>query len=129
MLKPFQTFVLPLATAAMVGLTGCATSKDRTAGPAPDDRMVKSKVEDALKEEPVYKFTHVRVSAHNGVVQLSGWANSEEQKARAADIAGNVEGVHEVVNNISLKLPPTGYAGGYPPRGDTNNPPAKVGAP
>jgi hypothetical protein len=91
--------------------------------------MVKSKVEDALKDEPVYKFNDVRVSTYNGVVQLSGWANSEEQKARAAELASKVEGVHEVVNNITLKLTPTGYPGGYPPRGDTNNPPAKVDAP
>jgi hypothetical protein len=129
MQTPFQTFLLPLAAAAILVLTGCASSKDRTVGRTIDDRMVKGKVEDALKEEPVYKFEDVRVSTYNGIVQLSGWANSEEQKARAAEIASKVEGVHEVVNNISLKLAPTGYPGGYPPRGDTNNAPRKVDAP
>ena len=115
----FELFLLLLAAAAMA-LTGCVSSKDPTTGRTFDDRTVKTQVEQALKDEPVYKFTYVRVSTHHGVVQLSGWANSEEQKARAAELARQLDGVYEVVNKITLKPTSTGYPA-YLPRADARN--------
>ena len=71
-----------------------------------------SKVQDALEESPVYKFDEVRVMTYGGVVQLSGFVNTQDQKAKAAELARRVEGVHEVINNISLKPSATGAASG-----------------
>lgn len=94
-----------------MGSTGCQTT-DRTAGRQLDDRIVNSKVKDALDDATVYKFPEVRTMTYNGVVQLSGFVETEEQKRHAAKLASKVEGVNEVINNISLKPTPTGRPSG-----------------
>jgi hyperosmotically inducible periplasmic protein len=101
------------ASVAIMALTGCQTSSDRSAGRQLDDRIVNSKVKDALEDHPMYKFPEVRVMTYGGVVQLSGFVNSDEQKTKAGDLAKRVEGVHEVINNISLKPTATGRETGY----------------
>ena len=102
-------------SAALAGFTGCSmfqseSSSDRSEGRSLDDKQITSTVEKKLKEEPVYKFTDVDVKTFAGVVQLSGFVSSDDQKQRAGDLAQSVEGVTRVVNNISLKdqLTPTG---------------------
>ena len=102
------------ASVAFMALTGCMSSNsERSAGRQLDDRIVNSKVKDALDDAPVYKFPEVRVMTYGGVVQLSGFVSSEEQKSKAAELAKRVEGVHEVINNISLKPTATGREAGY----------------
>src|SRR5262245_26718360 len=88
--------------ASMGGLTGCASS-DRSFGGRIDDMSTARKVKGALKDSTVYKFDQVNVNSYNGVVQLSGWVTSDQQKAKATEIAQRVPGVRDVVNNISLK--------------------------
>ena len=108
------------STAAVVlaGLTGCQTrdTSDRTAGRIIDDKAITERVEDRLKEDPLYKFTGVDVRTFAGVVQLSGFVDTQEQKNRAGGLAQNVQGVTRVINNIALK-PDTGLT----PTGGTNN--------
>ena len=101
---------------AMVALTGCEMmnhhSGDRTAGRTLDDKTITATVKHDLDREQVYKFDSVDVKTYDGVVQLSGFVDTNEQKDRAADIAKRAEGVTQVVNNITLKpngnLQPTG---------------------
>ena len=108
-----------VGAAAVVGLTGCQTyhnraSGERSQGRIVDDRRITAEVRSELRHEPVYKFTDVDVRTFNGVVQLSGFVNSEDQKRRAAEIAQHVDGVNQVQNAISMKpeVPsPTGRAG------------------
>ena len=104
-----------MGMAAVLATTGCASWErdgDRTAGRVVDDSNVTGRVEDKLSAEPVYKFSDVDVKTFNGVVQLSGFVDTQEQKARAGEVARSVEGVGNVVNNITLKsrdpLSPTG---------------------
>ena len=99
------------AVLTMMG-AGCSSTSDRSEGRQVDDRIVNSKVQDALEASPTYKFNEVRVMTFGGVVQLSGFVNTEDQKSKAADLARRVEGVHEVINNISLKPTATGAASG-----------------
>lgn len=123
-----KAMVLPLATAALMSITACSSTSDRTAGRVIDDKMVNHKVKDALDDATVYKFDDIDVTTHNGVVQLSGWATTEEQKTKAAEIVRRVEGVQDVINNISIKVTPTGRDSGYPNR-ETNGLPRKSDAP
>src|SRR2546423_789490 len=99
------------AAVAVTGLTGCASwghrTDERSEGRAVDDHRISSKVKDELAKEPVYKFSDVDVKTFNGVVQLSGFVNTEDQKRKAAELASSVEGVAQVVNNITLKPQPT----------------------
>jgi hyperosmotically inducible protein len=96
------------ATMALTVLTGCqmfsgSDSSDRSAGRALDDKHITANVEKKLKEEPVYKFSEVDVKTFAGVVQLSGFVTSPDQKTRAGELAQRADGVSRVVNNIILK--------------------------
>jgi hyperosmotically inducible protein len=114
---PKQLILAVWLTAAVVfaGLTGCKTS-DRTTGQRLDDHQVARSVKKSLKKEQVYKFPDVKVQAFNGVVELSGFVDTEDQKRRAAEIAQQVPGVRQVVNGLTLKpqeaLSPAGRSTG-----------------
>lgn len=45
----------------------------------------------------------LNVETYGGVVELSGFANSEEQASKAAQAAKKVQGVHSVKNAIRIK--------------------------
>lgn len=107
-------------TIACAGLTGCQ-SEDRTAGTRLDDRLTEHRVKSALDHAPVYKFTDLHVQVYDGIAQLSGFADTPEQKQYATKIASQVQGVRQVLDGIAVKPPeiitPTGYKYGrqYPP--------------
>jgi osmotically-inducible protein OsmY len=44
----------------------------------------------------------VNVEVSKGVVQLSGFVSTPQEKARAGDLASAVEGVRDVENQIAL---------------------------
>jgi hyperosmotically inducible periplasmic protein len=91
-------------TTAIITTTGCAGNKyDRSTGQYIDDKSVISRVNHALNDNPDYKFNDVNVDAFRGKVQLSGFVNSSEQKSKAYDIAKGVDGVQDVINNITVK--------------------------
>jgi ferritin-like metal-binding protein YciE len=86
------------------GLTGCAGNRyERSTGEHIDDPSTSSRVKKALGEDPQYKFENVNVATFKGVVQLSGFVNTSEQKSRAGDIAKRTTGAREVENNITVK--------------------------
>jgi hyperosmotically inducible periplasmic protein len=109
-----------LVSAAMIvavaaGIVGCSKDPYRSSGRVLDDRTVKNRVKGALNDSPVYKFPHVDVNTYNGIVQLNGFVHREEQKAMAAEVARNIEGVREIINNISI-LPQEAYGGTVDPK-------------
>jgi len=95
---------LPVLLAATLSVVGCRTSGEggRTAGRVLDDENITTKVATALQDAPTYKFDGVRVSTYGGVVQLSGWVASQDQKTAAEQIARNTQGNLKVINNISV---------------------------
>jgi osmotically-inducible protein OsmY len=102
-----NVFGLVLSLSAVVligGVTGCAgnhhtqSTSERT-----DDKADSSRVRRALSADTQYKYGDVTVQTFKGVVQLSGFVNSRDQKNRAGDLAKNVDGVRGVENNITVK--------------------------
>lgn len=89
--------------------TGCH-STDRTTGQTVNDSMEAHKVKSALSHDPLYKFNDVDVKVYKGNAELTGFVSTEEQRARAAEIASRVEGVSQVINQIMIKPTPTGPA-------------------
>jgi hyperosmotically inducible periplasmic protein len=84
--------------------TSCASDRpERTAGESIDDQATARRVEEALRSDPSYKFTDVKVVAYEGKIQLSGFVEKDEQKGRAEDIAKKIPGVKEVKNDIAMK--------------------------
>jgi len=125
------------AATAVSCLTGCSTfqpkSSERTEGRIVDDKKIASTVKSDLKNDPLYKFQDVDVKTFDGVVQLSGFVNSDEQKRRAEEIARGVPGVMEVQNSISLKpnntFAPTGRTTGPNQNYNTTTPTPATTAP
>jgi hyperosmotically inducible protein len=95
---------LGLSTAAITTFTGCAGDKyDRSTGEYIDDKSLTVRVHDALHDNPEYKFDGVDVNVYRGVVQLSGFVNTSDQKSKADDIAKGVQDVKDVKDNITVK--------------------------
>ncbi len=99
--------------AILVALTGCqsdAPKDERSEGRTLDDTHITENVQKSLGKEPTYKFSEVKVSTFAGIVQLSGFVNTDGEKDRAEQIAQNTDGVQQVVNGIALKpeMPATG---------------------
>ena len=96
-----------LLAVVLGGMVGCKTSSEsgRTAGRVLDDDNVTTKVETALRDAPTYKFDGVKVSTFDGLVQLSGWVASPDQKAAAEQITRGVYPSQKIYNNISVIEP------------------------
>ena len=112
-----NSFTGVAAAFALLAMAGCISTPDRSAGRVLDDKMIASKVKGALNDAKIFKFDDVKVATYKGVVQLSGFVDTDEQKQKAGEIAKRVDWVRDVVNNISLKPhdeypTPTGRASG-----------------
>jgi hyperosmotically inducible periplasmic protein len=83
-------------------LTVKENNESKSASPV-DDKTLTKNVRDTLNGNPDYKFAEVNVAAYQGTVQLSGFVDTSDQKSRAADIAKQVSGVRDIVNNITVK--------------------------
>ena len=74
-----------------------------TVGEVIDDSLLTAKVKAALIESPETKAHQITVETKEGVVQLSGFVDSQNAKAAASTIALSVTGVKNVRNDISVK--------------------------
>lgn len=95
-------FTVTLGLAAFSG--GCAaTSTKESTGEYVDDSSITLKVKAAFVKDPLVKAIDVKVETFKGVVQLSGFVNSPEEKAQAGRVAATVSGVTDVKNSIAVK--------------------------
>ena len=92
-----------LVAAALLFSAGCSRDDGKTAGQTIDDSAITTKVKAAFAQDPGVRAVDVNVTTHLGTVQLSGFANSAEEKARAEQLAKAVGGVKTVENKIELK--------------------------
>lgn len=74
-----------------------------TLGKLIDDSLLTAKVKAALIESTETKAHQITVETNEGVVQLSGFVDSENARAAATTIALSVTGVKNVRNEISVK--------------------------
>ena len=98
-----------LAIAAMVAATtlvsaGCAVERHQeTVGSYVDDSAVTTKVKAKFAEDPTVSAMAIKVDTMKGVVQLSGFAKSGEERMMAERLARNTNGVADVRNDIIVK--------------------------
>lgn len=110
-MKPLPRILsVAILAAGLSGLavlsTGCAGTATRAStGEMIDDSVITAKVKTELIRDEVVKARDINVDTFRGTVQLSGFVETPEQKARAGDIAARVTGVNNVVNNITVKTP------------------------
>jgi len=78
-------------------------SEGHSVGAALDDTVVTTRVKSALVANPVTKAHEINVATANGVVLLSGFVDSADEKTTAAEVARRVEGVRDVRNELETK--------------------------
>ena len=102
----YLTITAALAVAPLVFTTGCAVTQGReNAGSYAKDKEIETKIKTSMYKDKTVKGTQVEVQSLNGVVQLSGFVDSQAAKDRAGEIASDTKGVVQVYNNLLL---PTG---------------------
>ncbi len=100
-MKSFPTFILAAMLALLVG---CASTADQAGtGEYIDDTVITTKVKAAVFADDNLKSTEINVETFKGVVQLSGFVNSQEDINRAVRLAREVSGVKSVTNDMRLK--------------------------
>lgn len=83
---------------------GCAaTQKHESTGQYIDDSVITTKVKAAIFDEATLKTLQINVKTFKGVVQLSGFVDSAQSVTKAGEVAGRVEGVKAVKNDLVVK--------------------------
>lgn len=93
-----------VAVTAVLGTTACSVARDQqTVGSYVDDAGITTAVKAKMAEDKSVSATAISVETLKGVVQLSGFAKSDAEKARAGEIARTTKHVREVRNSIVVK--------------------------
>lgn len=88
----------------LLSFLGCAsTAKHEGAGEYVDDTVITTKVKAAIFGESTLKSAEITVETFKGIVQLSGFVNSQGDIDKAVAIARTVNGVSSVKNDMRLK--------------------------
>lgn len=91
------------AFALVISMAGCQAMTGKTAGRNVDDATITGSVKSRLAKDKLSSLTRVDVDTNNGVVSLNGVVESPEQRARAQELASQVDGVNRVVNNLQVQ--------------------------
>ena len=96
-----------LALIGMLALAACAGKEPetgRTTGEFTSDAALTAKVKSAIATEAGARTAAaINIETYRGVVQLTGFADSPEQAAKAEAAAKKVEGVRSVKNDVRVK--------------------------
>ena len=85
-------------------LVACAsTSKQEGAGEYVDDSVITTKVKSLLASDDFLKSFEISVETYKGIVQLSGFVDSQKAVDKAGEVARGVKGVKSVKNNLNVK--------------------------
>jgi len=71
-------------------------------GRVTDDRAISDEVRSALVSNPQTQSSRIEVTTSDGVVQLAGFVDSNQQRIAAGDVASSVQGVRRVDNDLRL---------------------------
>jgi osmotically-inducible protein OsmY len=82
----------------------CAsTPKQESTGEYVDDSVITTKIKSLLAEDEFLKSFQISVETRKGIVELSGFVDSQKAKDRAGQIARGVGGVKSVQNALIVK--------------------------
>ena len=95
---------LLISLVLVVSVAGCAGGKKyESTGEYIDDSAITTKVKASILGDSKLKTFQIDVETFKGVVQLSGFVDSSEMSARAAEVARTVKGVKMVNNSLIVK--------------------------
>ena len=85
-----------------IATTGVAVAQERSVGGAVDDVTIRFKVKDKLLDKSGTLFQNVAVESVEGRVLLTGVVATPEDRLEVARIAWQINGVHEVFNELQV---------------------------
>ena len=97
----YAAIFLAILVASLVGCASTATQEGT--GEYLDSTVITTKVKAAIFNEPTLKPFEIKVETFKGVVQLSGFVNSQADIDKAVEIVQQIEGVKSVKNDMQLK--------------------------
>lgn len=102
-MKTFRYFAA-MMTVVMLFAAGCAATPTRSStGEFIDDTVITTRVKAALVRDPDLSAIEINVETFRGVVQLSGFVDTQAEINKAGQVARAVAGVEAVQNDIALK--------------------------
>jgi osmotically-inducible protein OsmY len=69
-----------------------------------NNRQLQTDVLEAIRWEPLLRYTQIAVEANDGVITLSGIVGSYIKKSQVVDAAKKIAGVKAVVEKIEVKF-------------------------
>ena len=88
----------------ITAFAACAsTPKQESTGDYIDDSVITTKVKSLLAADDFLKSFQISVESRKGIVQLSGFVDSQKAVDKAGQIARGVNGVKSVNNNLVVK--------------------------
>jgi len=84
-------------------LACASTSKQEGTGEYIDDSVITTKIKSQLAADDFLKSFQISVESRKGIVQLSGFVDSQKAVDKAGQIARGVEGVKSVRNDLIVK--------------------------
>src|ERR1700726_4145845 len=104
-IKSRLLIVAAFALPAFVFTNGCKSTASVTAPGeiATDDAALAARVKQALVADPGLRSLPMSVATYRGVVQLSGYVDSEVQIQKALAVTRGVPGVQSVSNDLHLR--------------------------
>jgi len=114
----YALVTLAIMALLTLGLTlGCTKARS--------DAQVASDVQNKIFSDAAVQSRQITVQSSNGVVTLSGYVNSDAERAAAANDAAQIEGVKTVVNNLEASAPANAAVQPPPEQLPVEQPPAE----
>jgi osmotically-inducible protein OsmY len=103
-MKIFNLFSKFFVVVLLVSLMGCAaTARQESTGEYLDDSVITTMVKAEILQDATLKSSEINVETFKGVVQLSGFVNSQADINRAVEVARTIKGVTSVKNDMRVK--------------------------
>lgn len=104
MKKNFSIVRLLVVLMMIAAFVACAsTPKKEGTGDYIDDSVITTKIKAQLAGDDFLKSFQISVESRKGIVQLSGFVDSQNAVNKAGEIARGVEGVKSVRNDLIVK--------------------------
>jgi osmotically-inducible protein OsmY len=88
----------------IAAFVACAsTPQQSSTGEVVDDSVITTKIKSMLAADEFLKSFQISVETRKGIVELSGFVDSQKAKDKAGQVARSVEGVKSVVNALIVK--------------------------
>jgi osmotically-inducible protein OsmY len=84
-------------------VVACATGPRQTDAQRQADKEIAERVQSALDADQQLYARHIFVRSYNGVVELTGFVWDSPDLLEAETVAGYVQGVSRVVNDLELQ--------------------------